>query len=284
MIAPVTEEDRQKYRQAGYHIIPKVIPASLLKDLRREAAKAQEIARRIDGPRAQRLSVLRNHPDELDLKAFQDFDEIEGLQPAIQDLLTPEHFLQPTAEATILFGPRDRPWSTEWHRDFRDHIEEEPWEKHLAKDWEKTANDFRFWNQVNCPLYEDNSTWYVPGSFQRTRNTVEESELYASTTQEILRDETNEKTDEELELFCLNYCQAMPGAVQLVLNPGDFCIYRNVGWHIGNYVPYRKRMTIHTQCDTTAFHEFRNQYFPLLNARAASLEKHRRLQETGKNL
>lgn len=275
MIAPVTEEDRQKYRQEGYHIIPKVIPASLLKDLRREAAKAQEIARRIDGPQSQRLSVLRNYQAELDMKVFQDFDEIEGLQQAIQELLTPEHFLQPTAEATLLFGPRDRPWSTEWHRDFRDHIEAEPWEKHLAKNWEQIARDFRYWNQVNCPLYEDNSTWYVPGSFRRTHNTTEENELYASTTQEILRDETNEQTDEALELFCLNYCQAMPGAVQLVLNPGDFCIYRNVGWHIGNYVPYRKRMTIHTQCDTAAFVEFRNQYFHLLNARAASLEKHR---------
>ncbi len=128
------------------------------------------------------------------------------------------------------------------------------------------SNDFNFWNQVNCPLYEDNSTWYVPGSFQRDSNTVKENELYASTTQEILRDETNEQTDEALELFCLQYCQAMPDAVQLVLNPGDFCVYRNVGWHIGNYVPYRKRMTIHTQCDTPEFVAFRNEYFHLLNA------------------
>ena len=104
---------------------------------------------------------------------------------------------------------------------------------------------------------------------------MQESELYGSTTQEILRDETNEQSDEALELFCLNYCQAMPGAVQLVLNPGDFCIYRNIGWHIGNYVPYRKRMTLHTQCDTADFLEFLEQYFNLLNARAASLEKHR---------
>jgi len=145
MIQPITEEDRRKYREDGYHVIPQVIPASLLKDLRREAAKAQEIARRISGPQAQRISVLGNY-------------------------------------------------------------------------------------------------------------------------------------SEELELRCLNYCQAMPGAVQLVLNPGDFCIYRNTGWHIGNYVPYRKRMTIHTQCDTQEFGVFRKQYFHLLNARAASLEKHRNLQ------
>lgn len=274
MIPAITEEDRQKYREEGYHIIPQVIPPSLLKDLRREGAKAQEIARRIDGPQSQRLSALDTYRDELDMKVFRDFDEIEGLNEAIQELLTPAHFLQPTADATILFGPRDRPWSTEWHRDFRDHIEEAPWKEHLADKWEEISNDFNIWNQVNCPLYEDNSTWYVPGSFKRTHNTKAENELYASTTQEILRDEANEQTDEALELFCLNYCQAMPGAVQLVLNPGDFCIYRNIGWHIGNYVPYRKRMTIHTQCDTKDFVDFRKQYFHLLNARAASLEKH----------
>ena len=277
MIKVITEEDRQKYREEGYHVIPQVIPASLLKDLRREAAKAQAIAHRIDGPQAQRLSVLKDYSNELNMKVFSAFDEIEGLVQAIQDLLTPEHFLQPTTEATILFGPRDRPWSTEWHRDFRDHIEEEPWKEHLADDWENISNNFNFWNQVNCPLYEDNSTWYVPGTFQRTYNTPAESELYASSTQELLMDEANEQSDEALELYCLNYCKAMPDAVQLVLNPGDFCIYRNVGWHLGNYVPYRKRMTIHTQCDTQEFAEFRKQYFHLLNARAASLEKHRNL-------
>ncbi len=275
MITPITEEDRKRYREEGYHIIPQIIPASLLKDLRREAAKAQAIARRIDGPQAQRLSAINTCREELDMNVFKDFDEIEGLNQAIQDLLTPAHFLQPTADATILFGPCDRPWSTEWHRDFRDHIEKALWEENFGdKAWEGISNDFNFWNQVNCPLYEDNSTWYVPRSFKRVRNTKEERELYASSTQEILRNETSEQSDESLELYCLNYCQAMPDAVQLVLNPGDFCIYRNIGWHIGNYVPYRKRMTIHTQCDTPEFVAFRSKYFPLLNARAASLEKH----------
>ena len=87
MINPITEEDRRKYREEGYHIIPQVIPASLLKDLRREAAKAQEIARRIDGPQAQRISVLGNYSDELDMSVFNAFDEIEGLEEAIRDLL-----------------------------------------------------------------------------------------------------------------------------------------------------------------------------------------------------
>jgi hypothetical protein len=278
MIAPITAADRQSYRENGYHIIRQIIPATLLTDLRREAAKAQAIAHRIDGPQAQRLSVIGQYHAELDMSVFQAFDEIDGLDQAIKELLTPEHVMRPSADSTILFGPRDRPWSTEWHRDWRDHIEDAPFQAHVGDaKWEAIANDFGFWNQVNCPLYEDSSTWYVPGSFKRIHNTAEETQLYASSTQEILRDEANEQTDEALELRCLQYCQAMPGAVQLVLNPGDFCIYRNIGWHLGNYVPYRTRMTIHTQCDTPAFKEFRESYSHLLNARAASLEKHRNL-------
>lgn len=276
MITPITAEDRQTYREEGYHIVRQVIPAALLKDLRREAAKAQTIAQLINGPQAQRLSVIGNYHNELDMQVFKAFDELEGLNETIQTLLTPKHTMRPCADSTILFAPRDRPWSTEWHRDWRDHIEDTPFEEHIGDEkWKAVANDFNFWNQVNCPLYEDNSTWYVPRSFSRIHNTPEETRHYASTTQEKLRDEAGEQTDEELELTCLRYCQAMPGAVQLILNPGDFCIYRNIGWHIGNYVPYRKRMTLHTQCNTPAFVAFRNQYSHLLDARAASLEKHR---------
>ena len=67
----------------------------------------------------------------------------------------------------------------------------------------------------------------------------------------------------------------MPGAVQLVLNPGDFCIYRNVGWHIGNYVPYRKRATLSTHCFTPAYARFTADYAHMLKAVEAGIERHK---------
>jgi hypothetical protein len=281
-IAPITQEDRLAYRRNGFHVIPQVIPAALLRDLRREAAKAYDIALRLNGPQAQRLARLCDHAGELDLGPFHDFDQIEGLADAVRALLTPEHGLKPTAEATILFGPRERPWSTEWHRDWRDHVLEEEFQAEIGDArWREIAADFRLWNQVNCPLYEDSSTWYVPGSFQRVENTPEEMAGYASTTQQELWDETRAKTDEELELFCLRYCQAMPGAVQLVLNPGDFCLYRNIGWHLGNYVPYRARMTLHTHCTTPAYTRFSADYAHLLKAVEAGKQRHARLAAAG---
>lgn len=274
----VTEEDVRNYREQGYHVLRQVIPANLLRDLRREATKAREVAYRVSGPQAQRLSMLSEHADEFELQPFREFTVIDGVNEAVQKLTSNHHQLKPTEDATLLFSPRDRPWSTEWHRDWRDHVLEAEFQREVGDArWQKILHDPDFFNQVNCPLFEDTSTWYVPGSHRRTQNTEAEMAVYRATTQEELRDEANTKTDEELEFFCLRYCQAMPGAVQLVLNPGDFLLYRNTGWHIGNYVPYRERMTLHTHAMTPVFREFADKYRHLLKPREASLERHANL-------
>jgi hypothetical protein len=44
---------------------------------------------------------------------------------------------------------------------------------------------------------------------------------------------------------CLEYAQHMPGSVPVVLFAGDCAFYRASGWHLGNYVPYIKRATLH---------------------------------------
>jgi hypothetical protein len=59
-LTPITEADRLHYRAAGYFIIRQVIPAGLLRDLRREAAKAHDLAVRLNGPQTQRLTPLKN--------------------------------------------------------------------------------------------------------------------------------------------------------------------------------------------------------------------------------
>ena len=49
----------------------------------------------------------------------------------------------------------------------------------------------------------------------------------------------------------------MPGARQLHLAAGDFCLYRNSLWHLGNYVPYAQRATLHDAVDTDEFESWR---------------------------
>ena len=51
----------------------------------------------------------------------------------------------------------------------------------------------------------------------------------------------------------------MPGAVQLHLEAGDFCLYRNTLWHLGNYLPYRRRATLHDAVDTDEFFAWREE-------------------------
>ena len=58
------------------------------------------------------------------------------------------------------------------------------------------------------------------------------------------------------ERTCLEYCRQMPGAERLVLDAGDFALYRNSLWHIGNYVPYRKRATLHDSVRTPEYDAF----------------------------
>jgi hypothetical protein len=52
-------------------------------------------------------------------------------------------------------------------------------------------------------------------------------------------------TPEERELACREYARSMPGAVEVVLGAGDVAFYRAGGWHLGNYVPYARRATLH---------------------------------------
>ncbi|HYF51741.1 MAG TPA: hypothetical protein VEJ63_20160, partial [Planctomycetota bacterium] len=58
----------------------------------------------------------------------------------------------------------------------------------------------------------------------------------------------------------LNYCLKMPGAVRLELNAGDLCLYRNCMWHLGNYLPYKRRATLHDFVDTPAYQRFRVEF------------------------
>jgi hypothetical protein len=54
----------------------------------------------------------------------------------------------------------------------------------------------------------------------------------------------------------------MPGATQVHLRAGDFAMYRNSLWHIGSYVPYVKRATLHDIIDTPTMDEWVNTNVP----------------------
>ena len=236
------------FQMQGYTVFNKIIPTSLIQDLRNASDQARVIARKERGPQGQRLQPVANY--DIPQQPFIDFGELPVLVDAVAGVLTPNHRPSNTRTLGILLEPAEMPYCTMWHRDGRDN-------PRVNSDlWREVFSDINFFNQTNCPLYEDHSLWYVPGSHLRPDDFPYESELFPIDRK---REMINfpDKSTEERERLSLEYTRSMPGAVQLHLEAGDFALYRPTAWHLGNYVPYFKRATLHDLVSTPEFDEWR---------------------------
>ncbi len=230
-----TPQLREAYYSVGYTVLRGLIPASLLTDLRREADKGRELARRLNGPQCQRLQPVYAYED-LNHQPFRDFLNLHGLQEAREQILGGGH--QISQIMGILLEPAEKAWCTNWHRDWGHHVEG------LDLDvFHKAVKNPRTFSQLNGALYDDHSLWYVPGSQDRPHTEAERAAFGSvpAPGPEL----TDTMSLAERELACTEYVRKMPGAVNLVLCAGDVALYRACGWHIGTYVPYVRRATLH---------------------------------------
>jgi hypothetical protein len=230
------------YRQQGYVVFRNIVPPSLLTDLRREADKARELAREIHGAQTQRIQPIARYEAEIDQKPFQDYCELPDLQDAIDRLLGPGYSYGQRSIMGLLIEPRDRPWNVGWHRDGVVELPLEAYDEEARACLARVWNDLRYFNQVNCAIYADSCTWYVPGSHLRQQDLPGERQ---STGDAELARVAETLSVTEAERFWLDHCRQMPGAVQVHLAVGDFMIYRTLAWHTGNYITYQPRATIH---------------------------------------
>ena len=106
-------------------------------------------------------------------------------------------------------------------------------------------HDRRLFNQVNCAIYNDSSTWYVPGSHARRQDLPGEKQSIGFSSLPQWHDDVAEA---EFEQACYQHCATFPGAQQMHLIAGDYMLYRSHGWHCGNYLSYQPRATIHDGC------------------------------------
>lgn len=243
-----------QYLKEGYLVFQGVIPPGLLRDLRREADKARALAYRLNGPQTQRIQPLDRYGDEIDLQPFRDYAELEVLHDAVERLLGPGYTYAHLDIMGLLVEPVERPWHCGWHRDGVVEVPPEardaPVKAFMAGIWQ----DLRFYNQINCAIYADSCTWFVPGSHLRQQDLPGEHQSAGDPT---MRNPPADWSNEAAEQIYFDHCRAMPGAIPVHLGPGDFMIYRNLGWHTGLYLPYQPRATIHDIVRHTDLETFR---------------------------
>lgn len=245
----------------GYTVLRDLVPPRLLGELRRQADIGRPIARRLGGGNAQRLQPIASHP-EIDMRPFDELDRLPALQHALEEIFAQQSDMRVDLSRAreylgILYEPGDSPYCMGWHRDYRDL-----WPGLDLDRWQGVQNDLRMFNQTNVALYDDGALWAVPGSHLR-RDTPQEIRRFPD--RPIAYPDVSRCLPEAAETICRDYVRRMPGAVQVRLNAGDFMIYRNTLWHIGNYVPYAKRATIHGALLTPQYESYYlNEFLPLL--------------------
>lgn len=235
----------------GVTVFRALLPPSLISDLRRVMEHGRELVRARHGPQSQRLQPISAY--EVDTTPFENYRDLPELRNAIDTLLGPEYSYGDLNYLGVLMEPAQDAYCTAWHRDVRDNMK-----GMRDEDWQEAFYDIEILNQVNCPLYDDSCTWIVPGSHLRD-DLPRERELFP--TRPVREPELDGKSPAERERICLEYCQSMPGGEQLHLHAGDFALYRATSWHIGNYVPYRKRATLHDGVETVKGAAWREKAF-----------------------
>jgi hypothetical protein len=234
----------------GFTVFRGILPPSLVTDLREAGEKIQKITEERRGriARSPNIASLEADLGPRLFRPFRDYLELRALLDAARRVLTPRHRPPGLENVAIFTTPVGSPSCQDWHRDID--------EGYLGVDnaeFRVLKTDPTFLVQVNCAIYSDSCLWYVPGSAGR-KNTPGElaaaGKPYDGVEGRGQWPAWETMDYAEAERACIEYCRAMPGAMNLVLEAGDFAMYRPIGWHTGNYAPHRRRMTLHHHITT----------------------------------
>jgi hypothetical protein len=234
----------ENYWARGYVILQGILPPSLRRDLRREAAKGRDLIRRDRGPQVPRVDQVGAYAEDLNLQRFRDYAELPELCDAIEQLFG--EGAKPTGDIGnigILIEPQEHSWVHGWHRD---GLIEVPPESHddpeVRGALEELFAERHMFNQVNCALYRDSTLWFVPGSHAQPDLPGQIQTSYT----DRCPTKGEDQSEEEFEQVCLDHCRKFPGnPVQVHLEPGDYLVYRNAAWHCAHMVVYQPRATLH---------------------------------------
>lgn len=241
-----SEKHIEEYETLGYTVFKNIVPAKLVDELRRECDIAAAEAREKQGANTQRFQPVAKF--DVNLKPFEEFRDLPAVRDAVSQIIPGSWEAAGPEIMGVLLEPANDPYCTAWHRDWRDNVPGLDPEV-----WEKERDNRLLFNQVNCALYEDSCTWFVPGSHFRNDT---DDEVRRFPTRPIHGPDLTGLTAAQREYACLQYCESLPNARRLLLDAGDYCLYRNSLWHLGNYIPYRKRATLHDGIMTPEFRKW----------------------------
>lgn len=250
----------EEYHTLGYTVFRGIIPVKLIDELRRECDRGTELVRAQSGPQAQRFQPIANF--DINQKPFEEFQALAETHDAVSRVLQVPWESSGLDVMGVLIEPAEVPSCMQWHRDWRDNIRGLD-----VRDWEARSQEVGMFNQVNAALYEDSCTWVVPGSHLRPDS---DAEIRRFPTRPIPGPELDGLNYAGRERAALDYLESLPGAHRLLLDAGDYCLYRNSLWHTGNYVPYKKRATLHDAPMTKEFREWRETARKVAAERVAS--------------
>lgn len=255
------DRSKREYAEDGLTVLRGAIPPDLLARLRVAAEELRAVTRDALGPGATRPPggyvggrVAVDFEELVDTAAFKEFEEAPVVRAFVDEVLGPE-FTNDHGAFTILYEAEDREIVQGWHRDYRDNV---PWLD--AEQWTGLVDDLRYFNQFNAALYYDVSLCVVPGSHRRD-DTPEENAVVRGEGAVALPawEEAPPPSPGAAAAYAQAgdaYVRSMPGAVRVVLAPGDVAVYRDSALHLGHYVPTVKRATLHGHFESDVTRQF----------------------------
>ena len=212
---PVSSSDIDGFFRNGFVILRDAIPPALLRDLRRECDKGVAAVRATaqGRPEAQRFQPVSKYADHLDLQPFRAYAALPALNAAFKQILGPDVFYGKPDVIGVFVEPEQLPWSFGWHRD----LTLQSSRLGSQQEFDRFALDWDSLNQINCALYNDDCTWYVPGSHLRTHDTPAELAAGAGANRDAVKRLTAEGDIDALERLPLEQVRSMPVAAKVHL-------------------------------------------------------------------
>ncbi|GLB42758.1 putative phytanoyl-CoA dioxygenase (PhyH) [Lyophyllum shimeji] len=229
----MVSELRALYDKQGFVVVPGLISDEEQKELREACDRVIALTR--EGKWPHRRTVGKQfppfgddnpdswgvqhvmHPD-LGEPAFARWYTSQPLSDVVKQLLECGDEDLEMELFNLLINPLGHSFALRWHRDDVGEKASEEEEREALQKW-------HFGVQWNTALYRDSCLYVVPGSHRIPR-----------TTEQRKHSETMEPPTDPL---------AMPGAVQLTLQPGETVFYNSNILHCATYSSAQRRATLH---------------------------------------